>query len=305
MSKYPQSPEACMAKWLRFMKKETTYTPRTVDFYYETVHAATRILEENGLHTMPTEIDGRDVRALLDYMEEGHYAVSTRKGYISALTRYTLFYDNPAVKEMKIRWPHDSRPCVDWLTPDQIVKLKAVPKTPVQELGIHCMLCLGMRRIEVLRLRPEDIHDGYLTVWGKGPLGGKPRNIPFHRDTVRILGEFSVYRDGLISEARRRYPVTTVVPERLVISLRGGRLYEFDEDGWGWDKCVMKPLIEAVGFRFSNHTLRRTFGRAMWQAGVPIEIISQIYGHDSTSVTIRYIGINMDHMQSAMERCPL
>ena len=158
---------------------------------------------------------------------------------------------------------------------------------------------------EVLRLRPEDIREDYIMVKGKGPLGGKPRRIPFHRDTARVMALYARHRDGLIAEARRRYPKSTVVPDSLIIRIHGGRLYEYEEDGWGWDKSFLIPLREACGFHFTNHTLRRTFGRALWQAGVPVETISKLLGHDTTEVTLRYIGVDMDHMRSAMEACPI
>lgn len=305
MSKYPQSPEASIAAWRHYLEHETTMTPRSIDHDVQTAHAVTSMLEKLGCHTMPREITPEDVKTMLSHMEEQRYAASTIKGYVAALSRYTAHYGNSSVRNMKVRFPADTRPCVDWLTPEQVQILKSVPKTPMQELGVHCMLCMGLRRCEVLRLRPEDIREDYIMVKGKGPLGGKPRRIPFHRDTARVMALYARHRDGLIAEARRRYPKSTVVPDSLIIRIHGGRLYEYEEDGWGWDKSFLVPLREACGFHFTNHTLRRTFGRALWQAGVPVETISKLLGHDTTEVTLRYIGVDMDHMRSAMEACPI
>jgi hypothetical protein len=39
----------------------------------------------------------------------------------------------------------------------------------------------------------------------------------------------------------------------------------------------------------------------MWLAGVPIETIATIYGHESTEMTLRYIGVNLSDQASAFE----
>lgn len=39
----------------------------------------------------------------------------------------------------------------------------------------------------------------------------------------------------------------------------------------------------------------------MWLAGVPIETIATIYGHESTEMTLRYIGVNLGDQCKAFE----
>jgi integrase len=47
--------------------------------------------------------------------------------------------------------------------------------------------------------------------------------------------------------------------------------------------------------------LRRTGGRLMWLAGVPIETIASIMGHESTDMTLQYIGVNLTDQTKAFE----
>jgi integrase len=64
----------------------------------------------------------------------------------------------------------------------------------------------------------------------------------------------------------------------------------------------LKELQKLAGIRFlGHHTLRRTGGRLMWLAGVPIETIATIYGHESTEITLRYIGVNLSDQAKAYE----
>lgn len=41
---------------------------------------------------------------------------------------------------------------------------------------------------------------------------------------------------------------------------------------------------------FTNHDLRRTFGRTAWFAGVPLETIKDMLGHEDTKTTVLNLG---------------
>jgi len=42
----------------------------------------------------------------------------------------------------------------------------------------------------------------------------------------------------------------------------------------------------------------------LWAAGVDLPTIAAILGHSNIEVTIKYLGIRMDDMESAMARMP-
>lgn len=65
---------------------------------------------------------------------------------------------------------------------------------------------------------------------------------------------------------------------------------------------VVEPLRERLGFHFANHTLRRTFSRHLFHAEVPVEAISEFLGHESTTETLKYIGVNLDDMDAGMAK---
>lgn len=68
------------------------------------------------------------------------------------------------------------------------------------------------------------------------------------------------------------------------------------------DDKVIVPLHERLGFHFANHTLRRTFGRRLFHAEVPVETIPKFLGHESTVETLKYIGIDLDDMDEGMAK---
>lgn len=217
---------------------------------------------------------------------------------MSALRTWTKWYGNDVLEKMEIRWPQDMRPNVDWITEEQARRLLEIPKTPVQELMVHCELCLGMRRVEVLRLKVDSFRGSFVEIIGKGAMGGKPRCMPYHRDTSRILNRYMAYRNALVDLARsRRCDVN--VPDSLLIYARGSKLYEYGAKGSGLDAMIV-PLGKAIGVSFSHHTLRRTFGRTMYRSGVPPATISKMMGHESIDQTLKYIGVDLDDMTNAM-----
>lgn len=298
---YPKTYDATIALWRKKMEAEHL-APRTISFYCETMHAVAHILADANRPILPREITSSDADYLLDYFVQHSFAVQTRKGYIATLRKYTAAFQNPV--SLKARFPHDTRPHADWLTSDQARALLSCPMSTVQRTVIHLELCLGLRHVEVIRLRAVDINydEEYITVTGKGPAGGKPRIVPFTSDTAQILRDMELRRNEMIDESRKRFPVTAEVPPTLMIWSKAGRLHSYSEEGYGLDKIVTLPLSDKLGFHFSNHTLRRTFGRALFRSGVEVPVIAKILGHESTDVTLRYIGVDLDDMQKAMRR---
>ena len=264
-------------EWRKRLTKERL-APRTISFYCETIHAVLGLLEHLNLHTHPHQINSEDVEKLLDYLKDEQYAIQTRKGYLTTLRRFARAFDNPSVESWpKPRFPHDTRPNAD---------------------------CLGLRHVEVIRLRTIDIdyEAETIQVRGKGPEGGKPRIVPYAAGTGSAIDVWDAHRMSMVEEGRRRHPRTFSDPEEFIIWSKAGVLHPYSEEGYGLDKVVTLPLSEALGFSFSNHTLRRTFGRALYRADVPVATIAAILGHESTDVTLKYIGVNLDDMRDAMRR---
>lgn len=292
MGRRPVTPESSITNMLEGMRREGMLTDRSIEFYGEQAKIVLKDLRSLHMETEPWRLSIEDVQRLLKLWEVKGLTVSTRRGYFAALRTWAGYYGNNDLQKMRVIFPTDNRPNVDWLTDEQARRLIALPKSPLEDLIIHCELCLGMRRIEVLRLQESDFNlpGQFVDIHGKGPRGGKPRRMPFHRDTVRILSAWLKERLQLIIGCRNN-------PPNLLIYRKGQRLYPYQDSGID---LRLKKLAAVLGFSFSNHTLRRTFGRLMWLSGVKIETISKMLGHSSSTTTLRYIGIDMDDLSSAM-----
>jgi integrase/recombinase XerD len=203
---------------------------------------------------------------------------------------------------MMIGWPQDMRTNVDWLEPEEAKALKSCVEG-ISRVVIHLELGLLMRRVEVIRVKCENFGGACMNVLGKGKNGGKWRTVHFSKDTREIIGEWLLERRKIVARAKEKNP-TVSDPGNLLIYERGGELHEYGDTAI--DKIVSgtrKKLEELYGraFTFSNHTLRRTGGRMMFGAKVPIATISNIMGHESVTQTIKYLGINLDDQADAFD----
>ncbi|MDG6226216.1 MAG: site-specific integrase, partial [Candidatus Thermoplasmatota archaeon] len=63
---------------------------------------------------------------------------------------------------------------------------------------------------------------------------------------------------------------------------------------------MISAISERSGIIFTAHTLRRSYGRSLFEAGVPLVTIARILGHSSVKTTERYLGINDDDIAEGM-----
>lgn len=291
----------------------TTYKhskPETVAKYRGVLYQINGDVKDNGYSDNPRQYDEETIEFLLGLWKERDLAVSTKDWYLHILRRYLRYFDNDVVEEMGIDFGQDIRPNVNWLSDEEADHLMKMEKTPLEEVVIHLELCLGLRVAEVCRLRLIDIHFDddsrkcYVSVRGKGKGDGKWRSVPFHPDSKAVFERWISKRNDIISKIHT-YDPTWEVPEQFLIwghyenRPTGGY---YTERSHSLDRAVIHKVRDRAGFDFSNHTLRRTFGRTLYRAGIPIETISKLYGHDDTQTTIRYLGIDLDDMGSALAR---
>ena len=291
----------------------TTYKhskPETVAKYRGVLYQINGDVKDNGYSDNPRQYDEETIEFLLGLWKERNLAVSTKDWYLHILNRYLRCFGNNVVEEMGIDFGQDIRPNVNWLSDEQAEQLMRMEKTPLEEVVIHLELCLGLRVAEVCRLRLVDIHFDndprkcYVSVRGKGKGDGKWRSVPFHPDSRTVFERWIARRNEIISKIHD-YDPTWEVPEQFLIWGHyenrpiGGY---YTERSHSLDRAVIHKVRDRTGFDFSNHTLRRTFGRTLYRAGIPIETISKLYGHDDTQTTIRYLGIDLDDMGSALAR---
>jgi len=175
--------------------------------------------------------------------------------------------------------------------------------------GTRAMIALelgaGYRRVEVMRLKVNDVHANHMDVNGKGRGGGK-RSSTYQTPSVRsALLPWLNERSRMIDKALREDPLADIPPDVFILDRGKNRaLKAYSESGLdGIMERILTGMEKMYGrdFNFSHHTMRRTLGRMMKKRGQPIENIQQVLGHESPAMTYQYLGLDLDDQKEAFD----
>ncbi|MGL5086016.1 MAG: tyrosine-type recombinase/integrase, partial [Clostridium sp.] len=63
---------------------------------------------------------------------------------------------------------------------------------------------------------------------------------------------------------------------------------------------VINDAAKAAGIKekIGTHTLRKTFSYHAYKSGISIELIQKLFNHSAPSITLRYIGITQDTLDT-------
>lgn len=310
MGRHPSTPQGCIESWILWHERYGTM-PKTLKGYRATANLIIRTCQKLRLRTLPYRWNEIDVMALRKHWRDTGLTVRTQKGYDFVMTALAAHFNNDLSK-YRVRWPHDERPNVKWMTLEEARELIALPMSEKEELCVHFMLCMGLRRVEVIRMQISDIAwdapTPYIYVDGKGR---KRRKVPFAQMTRTLLERWLSVRSALVERAKgkcrrknRRYrPCDT-----LIIWERGGVTSGYSElNPQGFDDAITGAISDRFRMKIDNHTLRRTFGRELYYTDhnpVDLLTLSEIYGHESVKDTQKYIGPDPRRMAAAMILAP-
>ncbi len=175
------------------------------------------------------------------------------------------------------------------LNKSEIQKLMNVPdiETP---LGIRDRAILetfystGMRRSELMRLKPGDIdfHEGVIYITGKG---GHQRVVPIGENALNWIKKY--YRD-----VRPSYDVVHGV-ENLFLYENGEAMIK------GRISALVKRLMKKAGINKegSCHLLRHSCASHLLEAGMDVRLIQQLLGHVKAETTAIYAKVSVGYLK--------
>jgi site-specific recombinase XerD len=273
----------------------TGKSPHTITAYTRDVRLFSEWFSQtNGRELTPeriTPIDVREYRGHLLRVKNYKPATVNRKlSSISAFLEWAreaeLIAANPADGISQV---DEVRSAPKWLDKnEQYALLRAV-----QERGrrrdvalITLMLNTGLRVSEVSELEIRHIEmsprKGSVTVRGKGT---KLRTVPLNVDARKALQAYLEERPGANSD------------DPLFVGQRGGGL---QPSGIYYlvDRYAYDARLEDV----TPHTLRHTFGKNLVDAGVSLDRVAQLLGHESVDTTRIYTRPSEQDLQREVEK---
>jgi integrase len=169
-----------------------------------------------------------------------------------------------------------------WLRPDEVGKLmEAVGKAAdiAFRAYVPLLLLTGMRKSELLRLRWEDIDFAAGEALLPTTKAGKAQTRQLSKPAREIL---------------RFLPREEGNPYVFTGRKKGSHRRDFRTE---WTDARTAAGLEDV----TMHDLRRTAGSYMAQAGVPLQVIGSILGHQSPAITKVYARLSEENERQALE----
>lgn len=263
---------------------EQNYPLSTADKYRETaLHAWTDWGAEHNWPMDPKKIEAQHVREYQAWLM--HWSTATQSLRSIVLLLYLRWAGNKNLDRFRTKITVQ-RERVDWLNDAPQVSLVLSTAPSVQTLALECLyIYTGIRRGEALALRLADVTERTLIV--RRGKGGKGRSIPLTPQFWTAIAPYMEWRREQQGEMFLLY-----VKERSP-----ARPYSYSGLG-----RLLEEHMAAMNFHFSAHTFRRTFGRQLYFAGMPLPEIQYLYGHAKLDMTIRYLGIRESDTRASLEK---
>jgi integrase/recombinase XerD len=211
---------------------------------------------------------------------------------------------NPSLKIKMKRVQQTYAP--KWLTDQEQNRLMYALDTEKNEFKqardkavIKSAILSGLRIEEISDLKIDhiDMKLGMITVVdGKG---GKYRSVPLHNELRKALRAWLNYRSQSEKAVHQDSPY-------LFVSERSGqmttRAIAFMMDGY-LERCGLLERSEKgekLEGQHSFHSLRHSFCKSLVNAGVPIQNVARLAGHDSIQTTMRYVEPSEQDLRKAI-----
>ena len=145
-------------------------------------------------------------------------------------------------------------------------------------LGINS----GLRISDILKLKVRDVQNvEYIEI--KEQKTQKYKKFPVNYAYKRLLSNYTKSKfpdEWLFKSKKGDRPITRVQAYRIISRA-----------------CEKAGITTKIG----THTLRKTFGYHFYQEKKDIALLQTIFNHSTPTVTLRYIGINQDMIDSNLK----
>jgi len=173
-------------------------------------------------------------------------------------------------EDFKVKRPRKEKKIPQVLSQKQLVNLIATITNVKHHALVSLAYATGMRRSEILALRPQDIDSArnMIIVSGKG---NKQRQIPINNSLIKILRDYyKQYRPSKF----------------LFEGYRAGLSYSTTSFRRILQKACKKAKINK---RVTPHTLRHSFASHMLERGLNLKQLQLILGHNAMKTTAIYL----------------
>lgn len=253
------------------------YSPNTVKTYSEALQTFLLFFNEKEVK----KINNQDVtRFYNDYILERKLSISFQNQIVNAIKLYFKTIKETAIIVEKIYRPKTERLLPNVLSKEEIKKILTVHTNIKHKTMLSLIYSCGLRRSELLNLKPADIDSKRNLVIVRQAKGKKDRIAPLSANILILLRDYyKAYK-----------PITY--------------LFEGREAGTKYDERslseVLKQALEKTNIKkpVSLHWLRHSYATHLLEAGTDLRYIQEILGHKSSKTTEIYTHVSTKSLQN-------
>lgn len=245
------------------------YSESTVISYCEAVK---RFLLFTGLPF--GEIDNNHLIKFNNHIKASGYSYSFQNQVASGLKLFFKRIHNRIFDLEKIERPRREHKLPNVLSKEEVRKLLAAPVNIKHRAMLSLIYACGLRRSELINMRPSDIDSkrGLITI--KQAKGNKDRIVPL---PAKILGMLRIY-------------YRACKPEKWLFE---GQVKGNQYSATSLAKVLKNSLIRAgISKPVSLHWLRHSYATHLLEQGTDIRIIQELLGHKSSKTTEIYTHVS-------------
>ena len=246
------------------------YSPRTIDTYCKLLINLEKVLGKP-LNQVTTD----DFKSRLHYLvTEKSASTSTINQLISAFKIFYVDVSHREWEEFRVKRPRKVTKLPVVLSLEEVGRMISVTNNLKHKAILMLTYSAGLRRMEVLQIKPKDIDSQRMQVHVVQGKGKKDRYTILSQKTLETLREY--------------YKVER--PTKFLFEPTGHKGQTLSERTMEY---IVKNSAKKAGLKkdVSFHTLRHCFATHLLEAGVNLRQIQQFMGHASFKTTAVYLHV--------------
>jgi len=259
-------------RWLRSRR----YSENTISTYTEALRTFFLFFAERPLD----EIGNKDVIAFNnDYILKNKLSASYQNQVVNAIKLFFGEIRHFSLNPQLVHRPKRAKVLPNVLSKDEIKTILEAHSNIKHKAMLSLIYSCGLRRSELINLRPDNIDSKRNLVIIKGGKGKKDRIVPLSLKVLELLREYY-----------KNYKPQTWLFEGQNINT------QYDERSLS---NVLKQALEKAKIRkpVTLHWLRHSYATHLLEGGTDLRYIQEILGHNSSKTTEIYTHVSTHSLQ--------
>ena len=210
---------------------------------------------------------------ILELINSKNISVSQQNQRINAIKFYYEKVLNRQKQYYLIERPRTEKKLPNVLSKEEINKLIGTIENLKHKCIISIIYSAGLRRSEVINIKPEDIDSDRMLIKISGGKGKKDR--------------YSLLSSKLLENLRIYYK--EYKPEKWLFEGQNGGKYSAESVAKIFKKALLKSGIRK---KVTPHTLRHSFATHLLEQGIDLRYIQELLGHNNSKTTEIYTHVS-------------